>query len=93
MLKSKEMLILKLRNNLGLHLPPIKYLTYRYLSKILKNEKRLINTRELLLTDAPPRIKGTEVRRVWPMLNNDNEFKMYFPDMKNGTFPDRKYFY
>ena len=46
-----------------------------------------------ILIKIPPKVKGFDIKKVWDIVKNDEEFFAYFPDRNYNGRPDRVYFW
>ena len=47
----------------------------------------------MVTTAAPPKVHGLAIQEVWPDVKNNLELISYLPDVKDGYYPPRDYFY
>ena len=64
-----------------------------FLKDVFVNKKRLFKLSEVKRI-CVPLYDELSVIKLWPMMKNDEDFKMFFPTkMPKGRRPDRDYFF
>ena len=62
-----------------------------YLKDILQEKKSLIKLKDVIFVNVP-KYDELSVKNVYPMIQQDKDLMMYFPDkLPKGRIPDREY--
>ena len=65
------------------HLPPKNFITWPYMIKVVKGEKKLIKTFDVTLTTQLPRFEQLSIKRIWPAYKHRKEIVKYMPLLSN----------
>ena len=74
-------------------LPPMSHINKDFLRQVFKNEKKLLKKSEIR-TVKVPQYDELSVKNLWKDLSKEEQFKIYFPDFKEGDkLPERQFFF
>ena len=75
------------------HLPPKFHITWPFILKVIKGEKKLIKTKDLRFAGVLPKLSQLQLKKIWPIAIVDKEFVSYLPDVDEDRLPPRNYFF
>ena len=76
-----------------LYVPPTVMLNKDFLRQILTGEKELLRMEKVKIV-AVPEYDELSVKNLWPHMQGDRKFMLYFPDkLPKGRLPSRDYFF
>ena len=91
--RSKADFVKYFGESLQLYLPPDKMCNKDFFKLVLTDKKALLPLKEVKFVTVP-RYDELSVKKFWPMLQSDETFMRYMPELTaEGRLPDREYFW
>ena len=65
----------------------------KYIAQVACGKKKLIKITDIKTSNPPKKIPELSLKRVWPLIKDNQILKKYLPEIKEGSFPPRKYLF
>ena len=91
--KSKEHFMFIFGEKGDFYLPPISYITFKFIKKVLSGEKSLLPNDELKKSFNFPKRKGFNFVKYYRSFMKMPTISMYFPDLTRNQHPPKEFFF
>ena len=91
-IKSKDHFIYLWKEKGQYYLPPVKFISWHYVSQIIAGEKKLLKISKVGSIFNLPKAKGLCVNSLFEEMQEDIDFLSYFPDFSESIKIPKTYF-